>query len=107
MSSSMSSKVKGTAKVSLPSSTQQSHAPRQQTGATPGGSNAISGRVRASTNVTIPAREVQGHAPPTPYPYNRPTPAGADTHISDPIRGDLGKLTPSLASGIRRVVGTK
>ena len=35
--------------------------------------------------------------------------AGANPgkHASAPILGDLGKLTPSLAAGIRRVAGTK
>ena len=109
MSSSMSSKVRASAKVSPPSSAPKPVAPRRQTSMTPAASNSLGGRVRASTKVAIPAREVQGHAPPTPYPYNRQTASGGDTgsHMSDPIRADLGKLTPSLASGIRRVAGTK
>jgi hypothetical protein len=111
-SSNMSDKVRAISKVSLPSSTLQPHAPRQQTGATPGGSNAMSGRVRPSTKVAIPAPEVRGHAPPVPYSHTReqvgPT-AGANPgkHASAPILGDLAKLTPALAAGIRKAAAAK
>jgi hypothetical protein len=34
-------------------------------------------------------------------------PAPTGPHISQEIRSELGKLTPELAAGIRRVAGTK
>jgi hypothetical protein len=70
-------------------------------------SNNMSTKVRAGTTVSQPSREVQGHAPPTPYLYNRPTPEPVRGHASQAVLSDLGKLTPSLASGVRRVVGSK
>jgi hypothetical protein len=75
-------------------------------------SSNMSTKMRAGTKVALPAPTMKGHAPPPPLSHPRqqfgPT-AGADTgsHISNPIRADLGKLTPSLASGIRRVAGSK
>jgi hypothetical protein len=108
-SSNMSGKVRASTKVAPPSSTPKPVAPRQQTSMTPGASNSLGGRVRPLTKVAIPAPEVRGHAPPTPYPYNRQTASGGDTgsHISDPIRAELGKLERSIRAGIRRAADAK
>jgi hypothetical protein len=53
-------------------------------------------------------------APPSKTAANRPAPIpklaaqpSLGSHISPEVRGDLGKLEPSLAAGIRRVAGTK
>jgi hypothetical protein len=75
-------------------------------------SNSMSSKVKATAKVSLPPRTTQTHAAPAPLSHTiqqfGPT-AGGDTgsHISDPIRADLGKLTPLLASGIRRVAGSK
>jgi hypothetical protein len=106
-SSNMSDKVKAITKVSLPSLTPQPHAPRQQTGATPGGSNAMSGRVRAGTIVSGPAPTMQGHAPPPPYPYNRPTPEPVRGHATQAVLSDTAKLTPSIRAGILKAAAAK
>ena len=106
-SSNMSGKVRASTKVALPASTPQPHAPRQQTGASPGGINTISSKVRPSTKVPRPAPEVRGHAPPTPYPYNRPTPEPVRGHATQKVLSDTAKLTPSLARGIRKAAAAK
>jgi hypothetical protein len=75
-------------------------------------SNSISSKVKATAKVSLPPRTMQPHAVPSPLSHTLqqfgPT-AGGDTgsHISRPIRGDLEKLTPSLAAGICRVAGSK
>ena len=70
-------------------------------------SSNMNDKVRASTKVAIPAREVQGQAPPTPYPYNRPTPEPVRGHATQAVLSDTGKLTPELASGIRKAAAAK
>lgn len=107
MSSSMSSKVRASAKVSPPSSAPKPVAPRRQTSMTPAASNSLGGRVRASTKVAIPAREVQGHAPPTPYPYNRPTPEPVRGHATQAVLSDTAKLKPSIRAGILKAAAAK
>jgi hypothetical protein len=58
----------------------------------------------------ISGRSLSGTMPisKSPESYLGQT-AGADTgsHMSDPIRAELGKLTASLAAGVRRVAGSK
>jgi hypothetical protein len=114
MSANMNDKVKAIAKVSVPSSTPQPHAPRQQTGASPGGSNAMGGRVRPSATVSPPIGPIVGPAITGSKPINKSPDsylgqtAGANTgsHISDPIRAALEKH-PEQAAEIRRVAGSK
>jgi hypothetical protein len=112
MSANMNDKVKtNTTTVSVSGSTPQPHAPRQQTGASPGCSDTISSKVRPSTKIPRPAPEVQSHPRPIPYSHTLQqlaSTAGADTgsHITDPIRAALGKHLEQAAE-IRRVAGTK
>lgn len=58
----------------------------------------------------IAGRPLSGTMPISKLPdSNLGETAGANpgSHASAPILGDLGKLTPSLASGIRRVASSK
>jgi hypothetical protein len=74
-------------------------------------SSNTSGKVKVSTKVRLPPPEVQGHARPTPLSHTLQQldeTAGGSTgsHISDPIRAELGKLEPQQAAEIRRVAGS-
>jgi hypothetical protein len=74
----------------------------------------MSSKVRPSVRVSLPASEMGGR-PITGTPISKsPDPligetTGGDTgtHISAPIRAGLGKLTPSLAAGVRKVSSTR
>jgi hypothetical protein len=39
--------------------------------------------------------------------FQGPRPPADASHISPEVRADLGKLTPELAAGVRRVADTK
>jgi hypothetical protein len=67
------------------------------------GSKPSGGAVTRPT-VILPSGTSQGR------PVSAPRLAAAPStgpHISQPIRADLGKLTPELATGIRRVADSK
>lgn len=69
----------------------------------------------SSRKVPQPRSEIAGRPLTGTIPISKsPEPLIGETtganpgkHASAPILGDLGKLTPSLASGIRRVAGSK
>jgi hypothetical protein len=62
------------------------------------------GRATHLTTVRLPSPTDKGRPVSAP---RLPAQASTGSHISPEIRGDLNKLTPSLAAGIRRVAGTK
>ena len=67
-------------------------------------------KVRASTKVSLPSPTMAASALPAQRPVKQqlgPLPSPDRGHASTAVLGDLGKLTPALASGIRRVAGTK
>ena len=72
----------------------------------------MSNKVKASTKVSGPPPTM---AAPGPLPVQRPTvqqqrgplPSPNRGHTSVAVLADLGKLTPELASGVRRVAGSK
>jgi hypothetical protein len=63
-----------------------------------------SGRATPLTTAILPSGSDKGR--PASAPRLAAAPSNGP-HISEPIRADLGKLTPELAAGIRRVANTK
>jgi hypothetical protein len=69
-------------------------------------------KIRPSTKVSTPPRTM---AAPGALPAQRPAVqqqlgpllSSGRGHASQAVLSDLGKLTPSLAAGIRRVAGSK
>jgi hypothetical protein len=71
-------------------------------------------KIQTGRKVALPIGPIVGPAITGSKPINKSPDsylgqtAGADTgsHISTPIRAELGKLEPSIAVGIRRVAGS-
>lgn len=91
-------KIRAFTKVSSPSTAAKPVAACVETHMAPAASNSLGGR--APTNKS-----------PNHYPgqmtVGQPGATGGPPHASEAIRSDLGKLTPSLAAGVRRVSSTK
>jgi hypothetical protein len=68
-------------------------------------------KVKASTKVSPPSPTMGAGALPAQRPTVQqqlgPLPSPDRGHVSQAVLSDTGKLTPSLASGIRRVAGSK